>query len=78
MTSAADFSSSRMRNCQSFSASRWALFDVVGVRDTDQGEQSLAVRLDGADHLTVDRHRRRRDPLHENAHGDDATNRDAT
>ena len=63
-----------MRNCQSFSASRCALFDVVVVRDTDQGEQSLAVRSDGADRFAVDCHRSRRDPLHEDAHGDDATN----
>ena len=71
-TSLADFSSSRILSCQSFSASRCALRGVVVVGDTDQREQPLAVRLDGADDLAVHRHRRRRDPLHEDAHDRDA------
>jgi hypothetical protein len=31
---------------------------VIAVRDTDESEQALAVRPDGADHLAVDRHHR--------------------
>ena len=34
----------------------------------------MAVRSDGADGFAVDCHRSRRDSLHEDAHGDDATN----
>ena len=33
-------------------------FTIVAVGDADEGEQSLASRPNGADHLPVDRHRR--------------------
>ncbi len=66
--SLADFSSSRTLSCQSFSASRCALADVVGVRDADQRNQPLADRLDLTDGVAGHRHARGCDPLDEDSH----------
>ncbi len=42
---------------------------IVGVRDADERQQSLARRGDLPHHLAIDHHPRRRDPLHQYPHG---------